>query len=95
MNFFDLKEIEKIESRLLEVIKQEYENKDCYYLNIDSVSISYIENSVSATIKVVFGKHDDNDSENGWQKEITLDYFNDNLEFIAGQFSQSIVNLGL
>jgi hypothetical protein len=93
MDFFDLKEIEKIENRLLEVIKQEYENKDCYYLNVDSVNISYIENSVSAAIKIVFGKYDG--GENGWQKEITLDYFNDNLDFIAGQFAQSIVNLGI
>lgn len=93
MDFFDLEKIEKIENRLLEVIKQEYENEDCYYLNVDSVNISYIENSVHATINVIFGKYDDGGL--GWQKEITLDYFNDNADFIAGQFAQSLVNLGM
>lgn len=96
MNFLSRIEIEKLEERLLKVVMGEYPGGNELYLNIDKVDIAYIEGDPTTTIYISFGRYDpEGNPDDRWQKEVELDFESENIEFIAGQFFQALVEKNL
>ena len=96
MNFLSRIEIEKLEERLLKVVMGEYPGGNELYLNIDKVDIVYIEGDPTTTIHINFGRYDpEGNPDDRWQKETEIPFVVDNLDFIAGQFFQAIMEKGL
>jgi len=92
MDFYDTYEISKIEDKLTEVLKKEYGAADVW-VGIDKIELDYVTCELGdkpvVTIKIRYGQHADDDS--SWQKELELYYEEDNLDFIAGQFYQALI----
>ena len=93
MDFYNTEEISKIENRLTEVLMNEYGGDTFLYVCIDKVELSYVVcepgDKPTVTMKIRYGYH--SDSEDSWQKELELYYEEDNLDFIAGQFFQALI----
>ena len=91
MDFFNIKEINKLEEALTEIVASEYISA-CAYVNIDKVELNYIaceeDEEPMTTITVRYGVAGEND----WQKTIQLYYKKDNIDFITGQFFQAMIN---
>lgn len=93
MDFYNTEEISKLEDRLTEVLQNEYGGDTFLWVNVDKIELSYIVcepgDKPTVTIKIRYGYH--SDGEDSWQKELELYYEEDNLDFIAGQFYQALV----
>lgn len=91
MDFLNIKEINKLEEALTEIVASEY-NSACAYVNIDKVELSYIaceeDEQPMTTITVRYGVA----SENDWQKTIQLYYKKNSIDFITGQFFQAMID---
>ena len=89
MDFTNIKNIQNIENKLLELLKSEYpQSIDTLWVAVDTVSITYVEEAtVSMTIK--YGL----DLEKS--QEVELFITSDNLDFIAGQFFQYLMDHNL
>lgn len=92
MDFFKIKEVNKLEEALTEIVASEYNNA-CAYVNVDKVELSYIaceeDEEPMTTITIRYGVTGE---KNGWQKTIELYYKKDSIDFIAGQFFQAMVD---
>jgi len=97
MDFLDAKLIEKIDDRLTEIVKAEYLESDCIlFANITNINICYeFGGDPFVIITVKFGRYNSKDKDNDFEEIVELDYYSDNIEFIAGQFFQKIIDSGL
>lgn len=89
-NYADGKYINKLEKRLLQVVKKEYEESDGkLYLRIDGTNIGWFgDGQPLIELKLAYGRAD---GTHPFQNELTLMVSADgNLDFIAGQFFQEI-----
>ena len=88
---FNIKEINKLEEALTEIVASEYSNA-CAYVNVDKVEFNYIaceeDDEPTTTITIRYGVAGEND----WQKTIELYYKKDSIDFIAGQFFQAMID---
>lgn len=89
MDFTNIKNIQNIENKILELLKSEYpQSIDTLWVAVDTVSITYVEEAtVSMTIK--YGL----DLEKSQDVELFITC--DNLDFIAGQFFQYLMDHNL
>ena len=89
MDFTNIKNIQNIENKLLELLKSEYpQSIDTLWVAVDTVSITYVEEAtVSMTIKYGLDLEKSQDVE--------LFITSDNLDFIAGQFFQYLMDHNL
>ena len=89
MDFTNIKNIQNIENKILELLKSEYpQSIDTLWVAVDTVSITYVEEAtVSMTIK--YGL----DLEKSQDVELFITC--DNLDFIAGQFFQYLMEHNL
>ena len=89
-NYADGKYINKLEKRLLQVVKSEYEASDGkLYLRIDSTNIRWYDDGQPwIDLELAYGRVD---GKYEFQNELTITVPADgNLDFIAGQFYQEI-----
>lgn len=91
MDFLNIKEINKLEEALTEIVASEYTSA-CAYVNIDKVELNYVaceeDDEPLTTMTVRYGVAGEKD----WQKTIELYYKKDSIDFIAGQFFQAMVD---
>lgn len=76
--------IAKLEKRLLKVVKDNYQGDKSLYCYVDNVKISQLEDFL-VTYTICYGKEEKDSS---FQETIELVITNQNLNFIAGQFFQ-------
>ena len=90
MDLLDVEFIKRIEDRLLEVLKVEYEGFNDLWLRVDEAKISYWDKPQISLI-VCFG-NDVQDQNLNWDKKVEFYLISDDLEFIAGQFVQYLID---
>lgn len=90
MDFTNIKNIQNIENKLLELLKSEYpQSIDTLWVTVDNVLIDYIEEELTISIRINYGL----DLENSQKVELFIT--SDNLDFIAGQFFQYLMDHNL
>lgn len=86
-NYSDGKHINKIQSRLLKVLKKEYKDRAGLYCEIDEVEMHFSADGNIIILHIRYGVF--NNDTTDWQRETELMVGNDNLDFLAGQFFQN------
>lgn len=90
MDFTNIKNIQNIENKLLELLKSEYpQSIDTLWVTVDNVLIDYVEEELTISIRINYGL----DLENSQKVELFIT--SDNLDFIAGQFFQYLMDHNL
>ena len=90
MDFTNIKNIQNIENKLLELLKSEYpQSIDTLWVAVDTVSITYIEEEATVSMTIKYGL----DLEKS--QDVELFITSDNLDFIAGQFFQYLMDHNL
>ena len=90
MDFTNIKNIQNIENKLLELWKSEYpQSIDTLWVAVDNVLIDYVEEELTISIRINYGL----DLENSQKVELFIT--SDNLDFIAGQFFQYLMDHNL
>lgn len=93
MDFYDTREISKIEDRLTNILQNEYGGDEAFWVCIDKVEFIYLVcdpgDKPTVIIKIRYGYQAD--GEDSWQKELELYYEEDSIDFIAGQFYQALI----
>lgn len=90
MDFTNIKNIQNIENKLLELLKSEYpQSIDTLWVTVDNVLIDYIEEELTISIRINYGL----DLEKSQKVELFIT--SDNLDFIAGQFFQYLMDHNL
>ena len=90
MDFTNIKNIQNIENKLLELLKSEYpQSIETLWVTVDNVLIDYIEEELTISIRINYGL----DLENSQKVELFIT--SDNLDFIAGQFFQYLMDHNL
>ena len=90
MDFTNIKNIKNIENKVLEVLKSEYpQSIDTLWVAVDNVLIDYIEEESTVLMRINYGL----DSEKTQKVELFIT--SDNLDFIAGQFFQYLMDHNL
>lgn len=90
MDFTNIKNIQNIENKLLELLKSEYpQSIDTLWVTVDNVLIDYIEEELTILIRINYGL----DLEKSQKVELFIT--SDNLDFIAGQFFQYLMDHNL
>ena len=90
MDFTNIKNIQNIENKVLELLKSEYpQSIDTLWVAVDNVLINYIEEESTVSMKIRYGL----DLEKSQNVELTIT--SDNLDFIVGQFFQYLMDHNL
>ena len=90
MDFTNIKNIQNIENKLLELLKSEYpQSIDTLWVDVDNVLIDYIEEQLTISMRINYGL----DVEKTQKVELFIT--SDNLDFIAGQFFQYLMDHNL
>lgn len=90
MDFTNIKNIQNIENKLLELLKSEYpQSIDTLWVTVDNVLIDYVEEELTISIRINYGL----DLEKSQKVELFIT--SDNLDFIAGQFFQYLMDHNL
>ena len=90
MDFTNIKNIQNIENKLLEILKSEYpQSIDTLWVAVDNVLIDYIEEQLTISVRINYGL----DVEKTQKVELFIT--SDNLDFIAGQFFQYLMDHNL
>ena len=90
MDFTNIKNIQNIENKLLELLKSKYpQSIDTLWVTVDNVLIDYIEEELTISIRINYGLD--------LEKSQKVEFFitSDNLDFIAGQFFQYLMDHNL
>ena len=87
-------DIEKLNDRLTKVIELEWGGLEGVYAVIEEITIDYTC-SINTTCKIKFGRNLGIKNEANWEKELEIYLISDDLEFIAGQFTQAIIDKSL
>ena len=90
MDFTNIKNIQNIENKLLELLKSEYpQSIDTLWVTVDNVLIDYVEEELTISIRINYGLD--------LEKSQKVEFFitSDNLDFIAGQFFQYLMDHNL
>lgn len=90
MDFTNIKNIQNIENKLLELLKSEYpQSIDTLWVTVDNVLIDYVEEELTILIRINYGLD--------LEKSQKVEFFitSDNLDFIAGQFFQYLMDHNL
>ena len=90
MNLLDQKEVDKLNARLLEVLKKEYSDHEKLWIRLDEASINYWD-GISTTLTFAFG-NDAEDPEVRWEKKADIYLIDSDEDFIAGQFVQYLID---
>jgi len=94
MNIRNETDIEKLNDRLTKVVETEYGGLEGCYACLSELTIDYAC-GITTTCKIKFGRNLGSKNETNWEKEVEIYLISDNLEFIAGQFTQAIIDKGL
>ena len=90
MDFTNIKNIQNIENKILELLKSEYpQSIDTLWVAVDNVLIDYIEEQLTISMRINYGL----DVEKTQKVELFIT--SDNLDFIAGQFFQYLMDHNL
>ena len=90
MDFTKIKNIQNIENKLLALLKLEYpQSTDTLWVAVDTVSITYAEEEATVSMTIRYGL----DLEKPQDVELFITC--DNLDFIAGQFFQYLMDHNL
>ena len=90
MDFTNIKNIQNIENKVLEVLKSEYpQSIDTLWVAVDNVLIDYIEEESTVLMRINYGL----DLEKSQKVELFIT--SDNLDFIVGQFFQYLMDHNL
>jgi len=81
------RKIKQIERRLLKVVKENYPADGHHYCSIDKVEISQIDGYI-IDLTIRYGR---TDSDNDFQKVAYLSMVDSNVNFIAGQFFEKLI----
>lgn len=95
MDLRNTQDIEKLDDKLLEIVNNEWGGLDGLFANLSEVNIDYAFNEPMITMKIKFGRYTEHGINGRWEKEIELQLISDNLDFIAGQFTQAIIERSL
>ena len=87
-------DIEKVNDRLTKVVESEWGGLEGVYAAIEEITIDYTC-SINTTCKIKFGRNLGIENEANWEKELEIYLISDDLEFIAGQFTQAIIDNSL
>lgn len=87
-------DIEKVNDRLTKVVKSEWGGLEGVYATIEEITIDYTC-SINTTCKIKFGRNLGIKNEANWEKELEIYLISDDPEFIAGQFTQAIIDNSL
>ena len=90
MSLLDRNEIEKLEARLLVALKKEYGDHEELWVAVDTATINYWD-EISTTLALSFG-NENLDPEVHWEKTAELYLIDFDLDFIAGQFVQYLID---
>ena len=85
--------IKKVEKQCFKVLKSEYNNADGMYLAVDKVTISesdYHDYFVEVTLR--FGRES---ADGKFNRTTTLCYSSGKGEYLAGQFLERLIGMGL
>lgn len=85
--------IRKIEEVLTEILAREYHTA-CAYVSVDKIELSYLtcEEPDDKPVITMHLRYGDADAGKDWHKEMDLYYDRSNLDFIAGQFFQALID---
>ena len=90
MDFTNIKNIQNIENKILELLNSEYpQSIDTLWVAVDNVLIDYIEEQLTISMRINYGL----DVEKTQKVELFIT--SDNLDFIAGQFFQYLMDHNL
>ena len=100
MNLQSYKDIEKIQDRLLIILKDQYSYiiPDELYVRIAGAKLDYdvSDNDIPLIdLQIAFGRYIKDQPDQSWQKEIELPLIYDDIDIIAGQFLQKLLDEGL
>ena len=96
MNFLNLKDIEKIDNKLTEIIKDQYSYADgTLFAEVEKIEITYDAEEAFTTLTIHFGRFGASDDKQNFDHRVELTLLRLNLEFIAGQFYQKIMDENL
>ena len=87
VNYTDGKHLNKIQSRLMKLLKKEYREPAGLYCEIDEVCMERSADGNLITLHIRYGVF--NNDTTDWQKETEIVIADDSLDFIAGQFFQT------
>ena len=87
-------DIEKLNDRLTKVVESEWGGLEGAYATVEEIKIDYTY-SINTTCKIKFGRNLGIKNEANWEKELEIYLISDDLEFIAGQFTQAIIDKSL
>ena len=97
MNILDKFEIAKIEDRLTKILWAEYSYvKEDMWLDVTNITVDYngLEEEPDIALKLRYGYTPKDEQDKRWQYDIELMIKSWDLEFIAGQFTQALVEKG-
>lgn len=89
MDLLNLDIIEKIEQRLLLEMKRSYGECPDLWIRIDRATVDYFDDPY-ITLEISFG-NTGSDKETKWNKQVELPFLVDNPDFVAGQFTQALI----
>ena len=100
MDLQSYKDIEKIQDRLLLIVKDEYPYiiPNELYVRVAGAKIDYDvsdDDKPVINLQIAFGVYIKDQPDQNWQKEIELPLVYDDIDIIAGQFLQKILDEGL
>ena len=93
MNIRNYEDINKINTKLLTILVDQYPNPESLYVRVAGLDLDYDlgdeKDGPLATFKIIFGSYDpEGNPDDNWQKVVMLPFVFDDLNFIAGQFFQ-------
>jgi len=92
INFLNVNEVEKIDERLTAFIKDQYPDVGgTLYAEVAKVEINYECGDTFTNITIHFGRQGA-DKDKDFEHRVEITFYNDNLDFIVGQFAQKILD---
>jgi len=92
INFLNINEVEKIDERLTAFVKEQYPDVGgTLYAEVAEVTIAYECGEPFTNLLIHFGRQGA-DEDKDFEHRVEITFYNDNLDFIVGQFAQKILD---
>jgi len=93
INFLNANEVEKIDERLTAFVRSQYPDVGgTLYAEVAEVTIDYECGEPFTKVTIHFGRQGAEEKKQNFDYKTEIIFYNDNLDFIVGQFAQKILD---
>lgn len=93
INFLNANEVEKIDERLTAFVRDQHPDVGgTLYAEVAKVEIDYECGDAFTNITIHFGRQGAKEEKQNFEHRVEIIFYNDNLDFIVGQFAQKILD---